>query len=357
MKILFVIASLTSGGAERVLSTLANYFVKKEYEVTIVTLSDLEIFYAIDDDINILSYSKINVGKLKHLSGQLFHIRDSIKKNNPDIIISFMDSTNVFTLISSVGMKIPVLISERNYYNKLKKRFWRVLRRVTYPLSSGLVVLSQYDYDKYDFVKSKKIIFNPLNIEKILDVKIEKKEKLLISVGSLTKQKGFDMLIKALSTVKLNDWKFLIIGEGPERKYLTSLLQKYNLEENVYLIGRKKNIFDYYKKASIFVLSSYYEGFPNVLAEAMAHGCACVAFDCLTGPSEIIEHNVNGYLVEANNIDILSQQIAKLIINSEVRNIFFNESLKIKEKLELSTVASVWEEYILTTIKQNKKVR
>ncbi|SFV63112.1 Alpha-1,4-N-acetylgalactosamine transferase PglH [hydrothermal vent metagenome] len=356
MKVLFTISSLQSGGAERVLSTLANYWSRKGWDITILVVSSKNRFYKIDENIKIISLldnyksssSKLQI--LYYIKG----IRETIKSEKPDIVISFITLMNILVLLATRGLNVPILISERNYFDQLRKKSLKVLRRVLYPKSSAMVVLSEYDYNKYDYVDSKKIIFNPLNIENILDVNIDNKEKILIAVGSLSYQKGFSMLIEALSKIDFKGWKFLIIGEGSLREELEELIREYNLEDNVYLIGKKSNIFDYYKKASIFVLSSLYEGFPNVLAEAMAHGCASVAFDCKTGPSEMINDGVNGYLVEANNIDLLSKRIESLIDNGNIRKKFSEESLKIKEKLELNKITAIWESYIVETIKSQK---
>jgi GalNAc-alpha-(1->4)-GalNAc-alpha-(1->3)-diNAcBac-PP-undecaprenol alpha-1,4-N-acetyl-D-galactosaminyltransferase len=356
MKILFTIASLNSGGAERVLSTLANHWIDKGWEISILVVSSNGSFYNTDKKVKLISL--LDEYKAKNSKIQILYyikgIRQTIKQENPDIVISFITLMNILVLSATRGLDIPVLISERNYFNQLKKKPLQVLRRLLYPKSSGMVVLSEYDYKRYSYVKSKKIIFNPLNKQNILDVNIDKKEKILIAVGSLSSQKGFGMLIEALSLLELKGWKFLIIGEGSLRTALSTLIKEHNLENNVFLIGKKNNIFDYYKRASIFVLSSLYEGFPNVLAEAMAHGCACVAFDCKTGPSEMIRDEVNGYLVEANNINVLSQRIETLMKSESIRKKFSKEALDIKEKLELNKITTIWEDYIVKTIESKK---
>jgi GalNAc-alpha-(1->4)-GalNAc-alpha-(1->3)-diNAcBac-PP-undecaprenol alpha-1,4-N-acetyl-D-galactosaminyltransferase len=276
----------------------------------------------------------------------LLEIRKTIIIEQPDIIISFMDRVNIFTLIASIGCKIPVIISERNYYDNLKIKHWKFLRRITFPFTDGMVVLSHYDYEKYNFVKNKQIILNPLDTHSLSPVKISDKEQLLIAVGKLEKQKGFDMLIKALSGVNLTHWKCYIIGEGSERAHLTSLIKEHNLTEKIHLIGTKENVYDYYTRASVFVLSSRFEGYPNVLAEAMAHGCSCIAFDCLTGPSEIISNGTNGYLVEANNIKQLQMRINKIISNPTIRTQFFEAALQVRETNRVETIAQEWENYI-----------
>jgi len=348
MKIVLVISSLTSGGAERVLTTLANYWSEKGWEVTILAiLSHDKNFYKLHENIQLKSLDIRYKNSILNTLWYFYGIRNVVKEENPDYVISFISAINIFTLIALIGLKQPVIISERNYFDVLKSKFWRFLRRISYSLADGLVVLSKDDYQYYNYVKNKKIIFNPLRVENLPECKFELKEKLIIAVGTLTKQKGFDRLIRSLVGVDLSDWRVDIIGEGPERKALHSLIKELKLENSVSLVGRKSNIYAYYQRASIFVLSSHWEGFPNVLAEAMAHGCACVAFDCKTGPSSMIKHGENGYLVEDGDTTDFKDKVSELIKNELLRKMFFFKALQIREKLNVDIIVNEWESYLL----------
>ena len=347
MKIVFVISSLTSGGAERVLTTLANYWSEKGMEVTILAILSHDIgFYKLHEDINVVSLDIRYSNSILNTFWYFYGIRKIVKNLDPDYVISFISAVNIYTLIALLGLKVPKVISERNNFDALRSKVWRFLRRLIYPYADGLVVLSQYDYEKYLYVNSKKIIFNPLNLNALLKCRFESKEKLIIAVGSLTEQKGFDRLIRAVSTIEMSDWHVEIIGEGSKRSELMALIRKLKLEDRVSLIGRRSNIYEYYQKAAIFVLTSHWEGFPNVLAEAMAHGCSCISFDCKTGPSEIIEDGINGYLVEQDNIVELQNKIVEVINDKALRELFFNNALKIREKLNLEKIANEWEKYL-----------
>ena len=353
MKILFVISSLTSGGAERVLTRLANYWSKKGWDVTILSIlpHDLD-FYKLEDNIKIVSLGiRYKKNPIFNNLWYLYGIRKIVKEGNYDAVISFISRINILTLVSTIGVKTPIIISERNNYHALSSAILRFVRRVTYPLCDTLVVLSQYDYEKYSFVKNKKVIFNP--IDNFLDVKFEDKEKLILAVGSLTHQKGYDRLLKALSLVDLRGWKVIIIGEGPLEDEIKAMIAELNLTQYVSLIGRRKDINAFYKRASVFVLSSHWEGFPNVLAEAMASGCACVSFDCITGPSNIIKNGENGFLVEQDNILMLSARIRDLIEDKDLRKEFFDKALEIRDKLDINKIAGMWEDIIISLT--NKK--
>jgi GalNAc-alpha-(1->4)-GalNAc-alpha-(1->3)-diNAcBac-PP-undecaprenol alpha-1,4-N-acetyl-D-galactosaminyltransferase len=350
MKILLVCSSLTSGGAERVLSTLANFWDSQGWEIDVFIISKENSFYQLNNTITLTSSKRYYQSGTLNFFRQLYDIRQCVKQSHPDVVISFLNIMNIATLLATIGLKTPIIISERNNHDSLKSKFWNTLRHLTYPLTQGMVVLSQYDFNQYHKINDKVIIFNPLDIKTLQKVSLEKKEKSIIAVGSLHPQKGFDLLIQALAPIKTqllkHGWRVEIIGKGQERNRLLSMIEAHQLQNLVHLIGEKKNIFDYYQKASIFILSSRYEGFPNVLNEAMAHGCASVAFDCKTGPSEMIQHQINGLLTPAQNIDILGKNILKLVKEKALRQKFFYASIKIREKNSLPKISQEWKNYI-----------
>lgn len=347
MKVVFVISSLTSGGAERVLTTLANHWSEKGWDVTILAiLSHDSGFYRLHERINLVSLDMRYKNSVLNTFWYFYGIRKVVKELRPNYVISFISAINIYTLIALLGVRQKTIISERNNFDSLKSKFWRSFRRLTYPLSDGLVVLSGYDYEMYPYVDSKQIIFNPLNIKALLNSPFENKEKQILAVGKLTEQKGFERLIHAVSKIDLGAWQVIIIGEGPKHNEFSRLIKNLNLETNVKLVGRKSNVYEYFQKASIFVLSSHWEGFPNVLSEAMAHGCSCVSFDCKTGPSDIIEDGINGYLIPQNDVQALENKIHQLMHDEEQRKKFYSESLKIRDKLNLDKVSKEWEDYL-----------
>ncbi len=361
--ITFVIASLGGGGAEKVLLNLANYLLSKNIEINI--LYSMEVHeqpsYFVSNEIKIHKLpSSINSisNRNEIIQGKINtfliikHLRKKFKELNPDVIVSFMDKTNIYSIIAYLRLQMPLIISERISYDFLQSKIWKGLRRVVYPFSDGMVVLSKYDYDKYTFVKNKKVIFNPIDTDCKIVNNFNEKEKIILAVGRLDNQKGFDMLIQAISMIDIKDWKVLILGDGAERENLNNLIEHYNLQDRISLLGRKDNINDYYQKASIFVLSSRFEGFPNALAEAMSFGCACVSFDCKTGPSDIIENATNGILIEEGNIELLSKNIELLINNDDLRKTYFNEAIKIKDQLDIELIVKQWEDYFEELINQ-----
>jgi len=352
MKLCFVIYSLGNGGAERVLTTLANYFSDK-HSVSIVTFNDEKSFYPLYRSINVHSIhgdanSKNIPEALKNNFQNILKLKRIIEQEKPDVIISFLTTSNIVSILAAKLANIPVIVSERSNYDFLSSKIWQMIRKTVYPLADHLVVQSQYDLQKYSFVKNRSIIQNPLFFD---ETQCTKKEKIILAAGRLDYIKGFDLLIEAYSKLQ-TDWKLLIVGEGAERKKLEQIIKDKKLKDKIQLPGRSENMFEYYSKASIFALSSRMEGFPNVLVEAMACGCAVVAFDCKTGPSEIIEHGVNGLLVQDGNVDALSESIQLLLEDEDLRHRLGSNAVTIQKKLSKDSIASQWLEVIQSVKKR-----
>jgi glycosyltransferase involved in cell wall biosynthesis len=149
---------------------------------------------------------------------------------------------------------------------------------------------------------------------------------------------------------QISDYKLLIVGEGSERKKFESLINRLNLNSKIFLEGRKTNVFEYYNRAKIFVLTSKHEFFSNVILETMSYGCAVVSFDCPYGPGEIIENEKNGILVENQNIDELAKNLQRLIDNKKLRDKLSKEAIKVREKYDIKKIANEWDKLIKEVI-------
>jgi len=347
MKICFVIYSLGNGGAERVLSTISNYFINK-YEITIITFNNEESFYKLDEKIKIVSLNSGNNSKnifdaIKNNIKTIINLTKTIKSVDSDVVISFMTTSNILSILACKILNKPIIISERTNYDFLSSKIWKKIRKIVYPFCNHLVVQSNYDLKKYDFVKNVSIIENPLFIYRFK--KQEKRKNYFLSVGRLDKVKGFDMLIEAYSKFNTS-WKLKIVGEGNERESLEEQIERLGLSDKVELLGRKNDVEKYYYESGVFILSSRMEGYPNALVEAMACGCPCISFDCKTGPISIIENYINGILIENENIEKLSEAMNKLSLNAENRQKLSQKALEIREKLNIKKVSEKWE-YII----------
>jgi glycosyltransferase involved in cell wall biosynthesis len=173
------------------------------------------------------------------------------------------------------------------------------------------------------------------------------RKKVILAVGRLNHIKRFDLLIESFKKVKNRDgWKLVILGDGEDREKLESLIVSLEMSHEVLLEGKVKNVDEYMKKSSIFILTSKHEGFPNALCESMMYGMAPISFDCETGPSEIIDSGVNGLLIKNGDRSQLIESIENLISDIELREKFSKNALKITEKLDQDNIIEEWQSLI-----------
>lgn len=331
MKLLFVITSLENGGAERVCASLANYF-SKENEVEILYFSG-EIFYEISPKVKLNKFSRNS--RIPRLAAKLLAIRKRAK--DADCVISFMDSTNILSIIATAFLGRKLIISEHSAHDFVGLK-WRVLRRIFYPFASALTVLSRSDFNYYSFVKNKAIIYNPSIFKPSFG---GQKEKLIIFVGRLEYVKGCDIFLRALALLKLDDFKLLVLGDGSQKKSLQSLSAGLGLK-NLEFLGSVSDIQNYYKKAKIIVSSSRFEGLGNALIESAFFDCIRVATPT-AGAMELLEDGKNGFI----SSDFSEQALAKAILKALNADESVLENTRAEsEKFRLENIAAKWWELI-----------
>ena len=331
MKLLFVITSLENGGAERVCASLANYF-SAEHEVEILYFSG-EIFYEISPKVKLNKFSRNS--RIPRLAAKLLAIRKHAK--DADCMISFMDSTNILSIIATAFLGRKLIISEHSAHDFVGLK-WRVLRRIFYPFATALTVLSRSDFSYYSFVKNKAIIYNPSIFKPSFG---GEKEKLIIFVGRLEYVKGCDIFLRALALLGLDDFKLLVLGDGSQKKSLQSLSAKLGLK-NLEFLGSVSDIQNYYKKAKIIVSSSRFEGLGNVLIESAFFDCIRVATPT-AGALELLEDGKNGFI----SSDFSEQALAKAILKALNADESVLENTRAEsEKFRLENIAAKWWELI-----------
>lgn len=360
MKLTLVTSSLTAGGAERVLSIMANYWAEKGHTISFVTLdSKDDDFYVLNPSVRryalaLLHGSNSPWGILRKHTLRLLWIRKTIKETNPDTVICFMDRMNIATLLAMWGLNTPIIISERTdpRHHKIGP-LWSILRRLTYPRAQALVVQTESVKKWISNFYTKRFLYvipNPLSLSNKStspnpDFYIPK--KFIVSMGRMDKFKGFHFLIKAFSIVNKNkDWELVLIGEGKERSNLRQLSKQLGISSIVHMPGRIKNPDSILRHAEIYVLSSLYEGFPNALLEAMRAGIAVVSFDCPSGPAEIIRHGIDGMLVPAQDTEALAQTMANLMQDDELRKSLSRHAVDVTERFSLKKVMHQWEDVV-----------
>lgn len=306
MKICFVISNLRGGGAERVISVLSSHFADF-YDTSLVYFEQEKPFYELNPKINLISL-KTPKNRILKILYKIFKIRKISAKH--DIIISFMDTTNILVLFSCAFLGKKIFISEHSSYDAIGFKLG-LLRRIFYPFSDGLSVLSKQDFKYFNFVKNKAIIYNPFAFYKEFSEQENfNKENLIIFVGRLEDIKGCDIFLYAIKIADLKDFRVEILGNGSKRIELESLAKSLNI--NVKFLGSIKEIQNFYKRAKIIVSSSKSEGLPNVLIESIFYKCLRVATPT-NGAKELINDGVDGFLSKDFSPNELAKSIQKAI--------------------------------------------
>ncbi|WKU19012.1 glycosyltransferase [Advenella alkanexedens] len=320
MNILFVIPTLQQGGAERVMSELANEFVNQQgITVHLVLLADSKDFYQINKKVIVHRLGFKNTGKIRKLKSEIstfFKLRNLLKKQKPTAVLSFMEKYNVFTLLASSFLGLKIFVSDRSNPRTLPPFHIYLLRKFTYKNAAGVIAqtsLAKEQLWKQTKNNNIKIIPNPLR-NVILFPEVPK-EKLIINVGRLVPEKGQKYLLEAFSLLNAPEWKLVILGDGPLLQSLIFQAKKLNILDRLIMPGAVKNVDEWLARSSIFAFSSISEGFPNALIEAMAAGLPCVSFDCDAGPRDIIENGRNGFLVPNADAILLAKKLDEIINN------------------------------------------
>ena len=339
-KICLVIHSLGIGGMERVMALLANYFADvKKAEVHLVLIGiKRNIEYPVSDKIQVhrppfpFKNSRRTLDTLRTMR----FLRKKVKNIDPDTILSFGEYWNNLVLLSLYGLKYPVYISDRSKPDKNLGRLQNRLRDLLYPKAAGLI--AQTSKAKEICLNNKwnqnvEVIGNP--IRNIGPGDEEQKENIVLSVGRLIKTKHFDDLIRMFVELNVSDWKLIIVGGDAKKQKLSeelkSIVRELNAEDMVFLEGEQKEIDPWYHRAKLFAFTSSSEGYPNVVGEALSAGLPVVAYDCIAGPSDMIDDGENGYLVPLFERKVFMEKLQELMNDEEKREkLSKNAILKIK---------------------------
>lgn len=363
IKLAFVVPSLKSGGAERVVATLANHFSVK-YDVTIISLNKGHTFYWIDPGVTLR-----NCGNAAPSSNSIIAVFNNIvtikklraiyREDKIAMVLSFTTSANVLSIFASRLEGIPVVVSERN--NPIlapPNFFWRALRNISYKFSNYLIVQTSGNKNFYERIvrKSKiKIIQNPISkdFDQINEPKNnEDSEMKILSVGRLTLNKATHIALNALARIKELNWQLTIVGDGPTKSKLLALSRSLHIGDRVHFAGITKNVSDYYNNSDIFVFTSRSEGFPNALMEAYYFGIPCISTDCAFGPSDIITDGHDGFLIPVDDENALKEKLKTLMNQPFMRAKFSENALNNSSRFEAATIADQWTALIDKTLEK-----
>lgn len=352
-----------AGGTERVSSVIANALDDRGYKIYFLSLDNgRDPFYTLNEKISLHSLHMEGKSKKSNFFKIIKDIRIFLQTYDIDYIVGIDVISSIFTIPATFKLKTEVIAWEHfNYFAKVGNKRQNFERQIARFLASkrAKTIVTLTDKDRNYYLKNLNCkaevftIFNPLTIAK--PKKSDLKEKVVIAVGRLTYQKGFDLLLPAWEIVKRkhDDWVLKIVGSGEDEQMLKTLAHTLDIEDCVEFVPNTKDIEQYYMNASIYVMSSRYEGFGLVLTEAKAFGLPLISFDCECGPSDIIRENIDGLLVEENNIEGMSAAILHLIENGDKRVAMGEEGFW-DNRFELDGIVKKWENLFNNSVRELK---
>lgn len=350
-KICIIGGGLAKGGQERGLTNLANYLSENGYDVAIICLFNTKIEFVLNSKIEILwpKADRDRMNRIVYALKLIPYIRNIIKKNKPNVVLSFGDWFNAYSIVATLRLKIPIYITNRMGPEVNQSFFFKIINSITYPHADGLIV--QTERAKEIFLKKYKInkvyvVPNPAPVIREQDVV---KKLRILSVGRLSREKGHDILIRAFALLNNKDWTLHFAGDGPLLGYLKSLTEELKINEQVFFHGKIDDIPSFLSQGKIFVLPSYYEGFPNALLEAMSYGLAVVSSDCIAGPAEIVNSGYNGFLFEPGNFKDLANKIKLFIDDELLLNEFSNRAKYVLVNFNHQKMLKVFEKILFSS--------
>lgn len=346
-RIAFVIGSMWNGGAERVISILANHYASIGYSVDIIMLLEDKCYYSLDKSIRLIPICSESKPRFLFLPMWIYKLRRYINSEKPSILVSFIARVNVVTILASLGKKIRLIVSERSNPNKDgRSRITKVATRLLYPRTDAIVFQTRAAQNCFPAkIASKgKIVPNPVSVK---TQAAENSKRKIVSVGRLRPEKNHLLLIRAFEQLLQieKDFELYIYGEGTYRDVLIEEIRKLGLSESVFLPGSKDAIHEEISDAQIFVLPSNHEGMSNALIEAMMMGLPCITTR-YEGADEIITHGVNGILVDLDDVEAMLAALLELVRNKDIRQRLSLNGKKYANQMSLENILPKWEEII-----------
>lgn len=356
MKILYVVPNINNGdGISRVIAIKANYLIENYgYEIAILTQNkgNEDLFYDFNKSIAFYDM-QLNGTIFQFFNSFRNQLKSAINEIKPDIIIICDNGLKAFLIPFIINPKIPLFleihsslhIKENHWKNKflpiLKSKLTCLYKQFGASQYNHIIVLNQESIEEWN-LKNGLVIPNPLwfTADKYSDLS----QKNVIAVGRHVYEKGFDRLLEIWKKVivKHPDWNLSIYGKSNPNFDLIALAKKLNIEKNITFYEPIKNIDEKYLEASIYLMTSRFEGFGLVLIEAMALGLPCIAYDCPCGPRAIIENNNNGFLIEDGNEKQFIQTLENLIENENLRIDMGNKAKISVNKYQIEAIMKQW---------------
>jgi glycosyltransferase involved in cell wall biosynthesis len=368
--VMFIIPSLSGGGAERVLVNLLGNLDRSRFAPFLVIFDDRNDYPGeIPSDVETASLHSLDKRGIRGHLRLIRAISLLMKRQKPDVICSFMEYANH---LSSLAKRIsrcraPLFFTQHNMmsfsYRPGRLRSARLIRSILkhllYPPVEGIICVSEGVRE--DMItnwaaprEKTRVIYNPFDVNKIqrlsqepvADIGQREGENIVISCGRLTEQKNYHLLLRAFSIVvkELPSARLLILGEGELKGILQDYAEQLGIAERVIFEGFQHNPYKYIAKAALLVLSSSWEGFGNVLVEAMACGTAVISTRCPSGPEEIIADGVNGLLVPVQDENALAQSTIRVLKDIKLRMSLIAGGTKRAMEFDIKKIVAEYEQ-------------
>jgi glycosyltransferase involved in cell wall biosynthesis len=330
MHVAVVIPHLGPGGAERVASLLCNCWIGLGHSVTAITFDapGVESFFSLDSSVQRRQIDALNSegGFLSRASvnaRRLWRVRSALKAIKPNVVVAFMTEASVVTVCAAFGLGVPIIVTERNQPDRPGLgRLRRLTRRLAYPWASAIIVQTS-DIARWANTRFRlpvHVLPNPVQISERKPVP-RRNQRMVVAAGRLVHQKGFDILIDSFASVAQShpNWRLIIYGEGPERVRLQAQIEQHSLSDRISLAGLFTEFHTILGQADLFVLASRFEGYPNVLLEALSLCRPVIATDCPGATSAILDGGRYGLLVQQEDSKSLAEALDCMMSNAPLR--------------------------------------
>ena len=348
------ISSLQKGGSERVMVNLAEYLNAEGFQVTLVTQ------YRGNDEYSLIPavkrfFSEIDDskgGRIINFIRRFLKLRAIWKQEKPDLILSFIGKNNIMAVVTSRFLGIPVVVSVRGepieeyYTDNMRHQAKKTFRH-----AAGIIMQTKESMNFFPENMQKKITLlpNPLNPSFTRPLFEGQREKRIVTVGRMDENKNHKMLINAFAKIheEFFDFTLQIYGNGECKNALQQQIDMLNLQDVATLPGTVGNVADAIQNASLFVLTSYSEGMPNTIMEAMALGIPCISTDCVNGgPRALITDGVNGLLIPVGDEEALVRAMTDLLSHPDILQNMSNKAFELQDRYHPDKVNRQWKEYL-----------
>lgn len=347
-KVFLLIPDMGPGGAERVMSTLANYWADEKRNVTLVLVTDNSktSIYRLSPSLRVIDLGYRGEGRWQRIFGKarsFFRFLRLVRRERPDAVLSFLTQANVMNVFTHVFVRYRCVISERdNMYHGI---FFDLFMRTMFRFADGIIAQTEMSMERQAEKTGNQaieVIPNPIDVRRFSKPDPKNEQKGIINLGRLIPEKGQNCLVSAFAAVAKDfpEWRLDIYGSGPLKENLNKLAESLEMTERVKIHDPSSDVPALLANSSIFAFPSFSEGFPNSLAEAMVAGKACVSFDCDCGPRDMIENGINGILIPPGDTNALKESLCSLMKSPDLRRSMGERARELSDRLSIENVAA-----------------